>query len=249
MKTNRRMFLATLLGSLALGGCADDATGPKGFATEELTAALTITPDHFHILETEGTFSVAVTDPDGAAVTDFEVLRLERRVVGGTSWSGLELSLQGDLYVGKYVFETSGNYEMRLTGMRESDDELVVLFTAETPLSVVRAHGDVGGRRLEVENTPGHIHGGDHSTISFWVMETQRNPQGVRPPVPGLAPTIWIEVNGVRTSYAAGEAQPGVYTATHRFMIVGGAWVGIRLRGTDGQQHEWSVPVQVHQPH
>jgi hypothetical protein len=238
-----------LLGTLALAACQDDATGPKGFATEELDAALTITPDHFHIYETEGEFSVAVTDPSGAAVTDFEVLRLERRLVGATSWSGLELTREGDLYVGRDTFEASGSYELRVTGLREADEELVVLYSAAEPLGVVRAHADVGGRRLELENFPGHIHAGDESAMTFWVMETQRNPQGVRPPVPGLAPTIWVEVNGTRTSYAATESQPGVYAATHRFTAVGAALVGIGFQGTDGQHHEWSVEIDVHQPH
>jgi hypothetical protein len=80
-------------------------------------------------------------------------------------------------------------------------------------------------------------------------METQRNPQGIRPPVPGLAPTVWVDVNGLRTNYAATETQPGVYAATHRFTTVGAALVGLRFRGADNQEHSWSLPIVVHQPH
>jgi hypothetical protein len=80
-------------------------------------------------------------------------------------------------------------------------------------------------------------------------METQRNAQGVRPPVTGLAPTIWVEVNGVRGNYPATEGQPGVYTAAHRFGSAGGAHVGLRFRGSDGQEQSWSLEIDVHQPH
>ena len=247
-KTRRRLPL-TLLATLLLAACDGGSTSPEGFATGELDAALAIAPDHFHIYETAGTFTVAVTDPDGAAVTDFELLRLERRLVGETAWSGLELALEGDVYVGRYTFETSGSYELRVTGLREADEELVVLLTAAAPLSVVRAHADVGGRRLELENVPGHIHAGDQSAVTFWVMDPQRDPQGARPPITGLAPTVWVEVGGPRASYPAQEPQPGVYAATHRFTTAGPAVVGLRFRGTDGLDHEWSMAIEVHPPH
>jgi hypothetical protein len=250
MTTMSQRFLPMLaLGALTLAACEGDGTGPDGFATDELTTALAIAPDHFHIYETEGTFSVAVTDPDGEPVTDFEVMRLERRVVGTLSWSALELVLDGDLYVGKYTFEASGNYELRVSGMRSADEGLLVLYEADTPLSVVRAHADLGGRRLELENIPGHIHAGDQSQVTFWIMDPQRNGQGIRPPITGLATTIWVEVNGVRTNYATLDWDPGVYAATHRFTAVGSAFVGIRFLGSDGQEHEWSMEIEVHPPH
>ena len=245
----RRALAAPLALSLALAACSD-STGPAGgFATDEMAAALAVTPDHFHTLETTGTFTVAVTDPDGEPVTDFELLRLERRRAGAADWSALELARQGDVFVGTYVFEVSGDYQLRVTGIRPSDDELVVLYEADAPLSVVRAHAEVGGRRLELENVPGHIHAGEESAVTFWVTEPQRNAEGVRPPVTGLTPTIWVETGGTRTPYAAQETAPGVYAATHLFATVGTPTVGITVLGTDGQQHEWSVPIRVHAPH
>jgi hypothetical protein len=253
MTTRSKSFLPLLaLGSLALAGCDPGSTGPE-FATGELSAELAITPDHFHIYETEGMFTVAVTDPDGQAVTDFVLVRLEGRRVGTSLWGDaldLNLELEGDLYVGTHVFEESGNYELRVTGLRESDPGLFVLYQAEAPLAVVRPHADVGGRRLELEASPGHVHAGDQSEVIFWIMDPQPNGQGVRPPITGLEPTIWVEVNGVRTSYATAEwDQPGFYSTGHRFTVVGPTRVGITFLGADGQQHEWSMEIEVHPPH
>jgi hypothetical protein len=77
-----------------------DSTGP-GFATDELTTELAITPGHVHAFQTTVTFTVAVVDPDGNAVTDFDVLQVERRKVGAATFSVMEATLVGEFYVGR----------------------------------------------------------------------------------------------------------------------------------------------------
>jgi len=70
--------------------------------------------DHVHTLGEGVTFTVAVTDHDGAPATDFETVALERRLEGDEAWRQIDLELVGDVYRGTYVFVTSGRW--RATG-------------------------------------------------------------------------------------------------------------------------------------
>lgn len=223
----------------------DDTTDPDVFATDELTTELAITPDHVHAFETLVTFTVSVTDPNGNPVTDFDVLQVERRLVGAATFSTMEAALDGDFYVVARKFEASGDYDIRVTGLRPSDTDLVVLHEETTPLHTVRPHGEAGGYRIELEPTPGHIHEGDASTIQFWVKD-----ETTSAPISNLMPFIFVDepVTGV-SEYGAVEGAGGLYTAVHTFTDAGETDVGIRFTGTDAQQHEWSLPIEIHAAH
>ena len=243
---SRGVLLATLV-ALSAGACSD-GTGP-GFTTADLTAELAVTPHHVHAYQTTVTFTVAVSDPDGNAVTDFDVVQVERRAAGGTgSWSVLEAVAAGDFYSVDYIFENSGDYDLRVTGLRPGDSDLTVMFESETPLEVVHAHEDLGGYKVEFQPNPGHIHEGNTSTIQFWILDDTDDS-----PITGLTPEIFVvePVSG-ETALAATEGADGLYYADYTFNEVGDNEIGIRISAgdaLDGLGGEFTVPVEVHEPH
>lgn len=244
MTTRHVRALAVALLALT-AACAEDPIEPEGFATDELTTDLAITPDHVHIYETLVTFTVSVVDPDGAPVTDFEVVQVERRAVGGATWSVMEAALDGDFYVVDHTFEASGMYDIRVTGLRESDTDLVVLYEAPAPLEAVRVHEDVGGYHVELEPDPGHIHEGDSSDIRYWIVD-----EDTEVGITGLTPTIWVEESdGTTSEYAAAEGADGLYHASHAFSMAGTTVLGIRFIGSDQMEAEWSLEIEVHEAH
>ncbi|HSH74089.1 MAG TPA: hypothetical protein VLA09_00180 [Longimicrobiales bacterium] len=230
---------------LAVTACSDSTTEPRGYTTDELTTELAISPDHVHAFENEVTFTVSVVDPDGAAVTDFDVVQVERRLSGAANWSTMEATLQGDFYVVTHVFEASGEYDIRVTGLRPSDTQLVVLYEQATPLHAVRAHAEVGGYRVEGEPDPGHIHEGNTANVRFWILDDV-----TRDGITGLTPSISVvhSVAGT-TQYAASEGAGGLYEATHTFTEIGATSLTIEFIGTDQQTHEWTLEVEVHAAH
>ncbi|MGE0158365.1 MAG: hypothetical protein AB7T31_03070 [Gemmatimonadales bacterium] len=239
----RRLAVIGLL-SVAAAACEDDPTN-VGFTTDELTADLAITPDHVHAFETMVTFTVAVTDPNGDPVTDFDVLQVERRKAPATTFSVMEATLAGDFYVVDHIFEGSGDYDIRVTGLRPGDADLVVLHEEATQLHTVRPHAEEGGRRIELEPNPGHIHEGDTSDVQFWLLDPT-----TRVGITGLTPTIFLdEPTGGVTEYAATEGADGLYHASHMFTEAGATAFGIRFMGTDAVEHEWSLDIEVHHAH
>ena len=244
-------FALLTLAPLAFAAC-QDSTGPDGFGTEELTTELAVAPQHFHIWETEGTFTASVTDPDGNAVTDFEEIRLECQLAGSTTWGEIELTQDGDVYEGTYTFESSGDYQLRVMGLRESDDELKLLYTAPEVLEVVRAHGSMGGYMVSFESFPGHIHQGDASTLNFWFEAVHATaPAAAGPARHGAlaTPTILVGPNGSVASYTAQMPEEHHYTATHTFTTIGDVPVAVRFIGEDAQEHTYIVDIEVHAPH
>jgi hypothetical protein len=241
---NTWLRFSTVAALLVAAAC-EDGTGPNEFTTEDLIAELAITPDHVHAFETTVTFTVAVEDPDGNPVTDFDVLQVERRLEGAANFSVMETTLAGDFYSVEYTFERSGLNDIRVTGMRPGDASLVVLHEEPNQLEVVRPHGHAGGRNVELEPNPGHIHEGDTSDVQFWILDATTDAG-----ITGLTPTIFIDhaVAG-HTEMAAAEGTGGLYHASHVFAEPGETTLGIRFTGTDGNQHEWSLPIEVHHAH
>ena len=241
-----RSVSLTLVAALALAACGDDPIGPDGFTTDQLTTVLQVSPDHVHAFENVVTFTVSVTDPDGNAVTDFDVLQVERRITGsGDTFRTMEATLSGDFYEVEHVFEASGEYDIRVTGLRSTDTDLVVLHEAPSPLHAVRPHAEAGGYRVEFEPDPGHVHEGDTARIRFWV-EDETTGDGIT----GLDPEIFIDdgAGGV-TILTVTEGADGLYYVDHLFDEVGTFDVGIEYTGTDAAQHEWAVPLTVHEAH
>lgn len=237
------VLLAVLLLPLLLLACDDNPTAPS---PDELTVELTLSAEHVHILQTELTFTVEVRNSRGDPVTDFEALQVERRQEGSDTWRGIDLALQGSVYEGTYVFSSSGEYELRVIGARPGDAEAQVLYTAAELLSVVRAHGEAAGLRIEFETFPGHIHEGEAAAIRFWVMEPERNAQGERPPITGLTGEIHcLEAGGNEILHPIVEIEPGVYEAEHLFESAGGSHVGLHFTAPDASAAEADFDIEV----
>ena len=224
-------------GALFLGGCEANPTAPEH--SDELEVELTIEPGHVHILQTEVTYTVHVHDHHGESVTDFLALEVQRLAAGSDTWRGTDLELVGEEYVGTYMFSSSGDYQIRVAGQRPGESDLAVLYQHPEPLHAVRAHAEAGGYRVEFETFPGHIHTGNIASSRFWIMETERDADGVRPPIAGLTPQIFIaEADGSSAQYAAHEHAAGEYEADHEFAIAGDCQITVQFTGVDGQTAE-----------
>ncbi len=235
----RSMLPALALGAgvALLAGCEANPSGPEH--SDELTVEFSVEPGHVHILQTEVTYTVRVLDHHGEAVTDFVALEVQRLLEGGDTWRGTVLELVGDTYQATYTYSTSGEYQLRVAGQRPGDADLMVLHTAADPLHVVRAHAEAGGYRLEFETFPGHIHEGDEATVSFWILETERNAQGVRPPIGGVSTEMHIlEESGASFDYSPVESETGRYDVHHTFAEAGDCDFTIHFTGSDGQEAE-----------
>ncbi len=198
-----------------------------------------------HILS-ELVFTVSVTDHHGEFVTDFDTLRIERRAADSDTWRSTNLELQGTSYVGTYTFTSSGDYDIRVSGRRAHDTGMVVMQAMSEMLTAVRAHAEAGGYRIEFESFPGHLHQHDEATMKFWVMEIERNADGVRPAITGLTTEIHcLEADGSSESHAAAELTPGVYEADHTFESAGDFVAALHFTGTDGLEAEVEFTTHV----
>lgn len=228
---------AVLLGPLSLAACeSNPPLGPEGDHEHELFVELTLSSSHVHTLAPL-TFTVSVTDDHGDVVTDFEVLKVERLAVGSDTWRGTELTLNGTVYEGNYTFATSGEYMLRVVGMRHGETQESVLYEMAEAIHAVRAHVEAGGVRVEFESFPGHLHEGDVATMKFWIMEQERNDDGIRPLIPGIQATVVCnDAEGGVEEHVALEEADGIYIAEHLFDAVGDFGAEIRFPGLDGEE-------------
>lgn len=250
MRSHRQPGALALLVPLLLVGCESN---PTEVHDEELTVALTLSTDHVHILSPL-TFTAVVRDGHGDVVTDMDSLRVERKAVDSDTWrTAAELELSGTQYVGEYTFVSSGEYELRVLGMRagHAGVEEMMLSPALENVQAVPAHAEAGGIRIEFEAFPGHIHEGDAIEYKFWLMEPERDPvTNERPPIGGVAAEVHcVEPDGARESHAAVESETGVYTAGHTFVSAGDGSVEIHLIGLDGSPTEASFPLTIAHTH
>lgn len=237
------MSVAVLLAA----GCGENPQEPReDLAPEDLTVEFTVEPDHVHILQTEAAFRAAVRTQEGDAVTDFETLEVQRRLVSGDQWNGTEAHLHGSEFEAHHVFTTSGEYRLRVRAEHPGWDEAQVLHEADGTLEVARAHAEAGGYRVEFESFPGHVHQEDTATLRFWVTEQEEDDSGTRPPVEGLSPEIRVtEDGGQGSEHSAEETEAGVYEADHTFENAGDATIGLHFTGSDGNpaEAEFQLPV------
>lgn len=246
---NTRHWINALLVPVFLAACSSNPTVPveeeHEDATADLTVDLQLSSSHVHILS-ELTFTVNVTDHHGDFVTDFDTLRIERRAAGSDTWRSTSLELQGTSYVGTYTFASSGDYEIRVAGRRAHDTGMVVMHAMSEMLSAARAHAEAGGYRIEFESFPGHLHQHSEATMRFWIMETERNADGVRPAITGLTAEIHcLEADGATESHAAAELTAGVYETAHTFESVGDFVAALHFTGTDGLEAEAEFTTHV----
>jgi hypothetical protein len=231
-----------------LAGCESNPVVPTDEhedATADLSVDLTLSSSHVHILS-ELTFTVVVTDHHGDRVTDFDTLRVERRDVDTETWRAIDLTLGGTSYVGTYTFTSSGDYEIRVVGRRPHDTAMVHMHTMAELLQAVPAHAEAGGYRVEFETFPGHLHQHNTATARFWVMEVERDAQGVRPPITGLTAEIHcLEADGSTETHQASETSSGVYEADHTFDSVGDFVFELHFTGSDNNPAEVPFTVNV----
>lgn len=232
-----RTRLAILIGAFALAACeTNPPLGPAGDGPlDRLVIELTLSESHVHLL-TPITFTVAVTDAHGEPVTDFETLMVERLAAGTDTWRGTELTRNGAVYEAEYTFASSGAYMLRVAGKRPGDAEERVLHEMADPIHASRGHVVAGGRRVEFETFPGHLHEGEAATVKFWIMAPERDEAGERPAMPGLQATIVCnDAAGSMEEHAAVEESAGVYVAEHVFDAAGDFVARIEFPGIDGQ--------------
>lgn len=247
---SHRLIAFVLVAPVLLGSCENDPVTFVPEPAEEFSVQLDITPHHVHILQTEVTFTVTITDHHGQQVTDFETLQVERLLEGTETWRGTDLTLKGEVYTGTYTFTTSGDYHLRVAGTKHGQAEPVVLYEHPQHLHVVSAHTEAGGYRVEFESFPGHIHEGDTSTMRFWVMEVEKDEAGNRSPITGLASEIrCTEASGAEQEYETVESEGGVYEADHTFTEVGEAHIALHFTGADGQPAEAEFHLHVVHAH
>lgn len=227
-------------------GCKDNPV--EVHEDETLVATLTISDDHIHTLS-EITYTVEVRDHHGDLVTDLETVEVQRKAHEATEWRGTALTLQNNAYVGTYTFVSSGEYEIRVAGIPHGKTEMEVMYEMPEHLEVNRTHEVVATYRIEYENFPGHIHEGDTASVKFWVMESERNIDGIRPPVSGLAMHVHCDnADGTNEHHdTAIEESPGVYTIDHIFTGTGQATLGMHF--TAPNTTEIAADFHVHVAH
>lgn len=247
----QKRILAVVLAAaaFAVAGCGDDTAGPGH--NENLAFVITPSEAHAHTLDVI-TFTVAVTDDEGNAVTDFQQISLEYAPHDTENWRTITLTVAGGVYQGTQTFTTSGEYEVRVMGRRHTEDVLEEMHRMAEHLEVGRAHVGAGGYRVEYESFPGHIHEGDTSLVTFWVMEETADPvTGVRAPIGGLAPTGECAhesgTNHPLSSWT--ESATGTYEANHLFDEGGATELALFFTGSDGMPAEGRFQIHVSDVH
>ncbi len=249
MKTFSKYLMALVI--LLFMGCKDSPVevheddGP-------LTATLTLSSDHAHTLS-EITYTVQITDHHGDIVTDMEAVEVQRKGHGATEWRGTELTLNGNVYTGAYTFNSSGDYDIRVAGIRHAGTEMEVMHEMAEHMHVGRAHLESGAYRIEYENFPGHVHDGETATVKFFIFEAEKDAQGNRPPVTGLTDLHIHCTNPDGTAEhhdtTITEESPGVYVQDHTFMGGGEAIMGTHFTAPDQTQAEGQFHMHVAHGH
>lgn len=237
----RRLLPFLMLAALFIfAACAENPVAVEDEHDEEevLTITLTLSDDDIHTLS-DVTFSVTVLDQHGAAMMDFEALEVEQRLVGAEVWDAVEMHAEGSVFHGTNMFFTSGDYELRVSGMEPGHTDMEVLHEEHDPLHVGRAHAEIGDYRIEFETFPGHAHEGEATSVKFWVTKAEQS-------VGGLTAEIHCEdPDGVEEEHEAHEEVAGVYHAEHTFGEAGEAHMAIHFAGDDGAEVEadFHMPV------
>jgi hypothetical protein len=174
---------------------------------------------------------VGITDHDGIAVTDFELVALEHRPAGSTEWTAEALTLHEGHYATEVVFHSSGAHQMRVVAQSHGSDHGDVIHEG-TDVAVERVHMEVAGYRVEFETYPGRIHEGEQAEVKFWLSEAADGHQ-----MGGMMAEIHVEHHATASSmnYHADEHDMGVYEAMHTFAEHGETEVAIEF--DDGHGH------------
>lgn len=241
----KRLVLFPTLAVLALTACESNPTltDPRAL---QFTAELADV-GHAHTL-TDLTFAVTIRNGLGQVVSDFESVVLQRQA-GTGPWRDIALERQGPNWMGTYSFSSSGEYHLRVMALLHGATEpMEVPFDDHemSELHLARAHINIEGIRFEFESFPGHVHEGDEAVSRFWVMEAERDANGVRQPLSGFQGVIaCADPGGFLEEHAPVEVEPGVYEATHTWTEAGDARALFRFTSDDGHEHEAAFDFHV----
>lgn len=231
-------LIGAMVGCPADGGGGQEGSGEGSHDEEVLSAHVEATPVAASTLG-EVSFEVHIEDEGGHHVMDMAEVHLEVRAVGSDTWREIELTAMTDHYMGTRTFTSSGDYELRITGMEHMGHELEEMHLST--MTVARAHADIGLYHIQYENTPGHIHEGDTVTVSFWVALDDGGDLAT-----GLAAQIVVEESDAsETTVTAVEGDPGVYSADMTFAVAGDAHVSLQFTGSDSSPVEADFQVHV----
>ncbi len=245
-KLNSIIMITALVFGLTACGIFDSGSddGP-------LTAELNISTGHIHTLS-EITYTVLVKNQHGVIVTDMETVEVQRKAHGETDWSGTELTLSGEIYTGTYTFNSSGEYDVRVAGIRHGGSEMEVMHEMDDHMHVGRTHEVVGNYRIEYEHFPGHVHEGENATVKFWVYDNEEDADGNRPPATGLLDVHIHCSNPDGTTEHHTEVtveSEGVYVDEHTFSGAGKARMGIHFTAPDNSEIEAEFHLHVAHGH
>lgn len=232
--------IAAAVGLLVFWGCQDSPTQ----VPDSGTLSVSVAPDQVQTLSETSFHASYMNDSGGMMMGGLQMMQMEYRLEGTDTWMPVEMFPDTDGYDGTCIFTTSGDYEIRATGMMHGSDHMDDMYHMGDPLHVWRAHQDAGGYRVEFECFPGSVHTGATSTLRFWV--SQPGSGGSRVPVTGFDPTIRITESGQPSATAtATEMEPGVYAYEHHFEHAGSCEVAFLFRGMDGSDAEavFHMPV------
>lgn len=236
----RRAALYGVMMLLLILGLA--ACPPPAHVEEALTAEVVVETQTIRTLDAI-VIEVHVEDADGHHHTDMTELHLEVRLVGSDTWTEITLTVDGEHYSGTTTFTSSGDYEIRVTGMAHSGHEMEEMFSGS--MLVERAHADVGLYHIQYESDPGHIHEGDPAILNFWIALDDSGD-----PVLGLAAEIFAEDSlGAIATVNAAEGEGGLYWAEITFSEAGSGHAGIRFTAPDNSPIEADFHIDVAHGH
>jgi hypothetical protein len=222
-------------------GCVPVTDGGGVHEEEALSANVHTTSAELKTLE-EVTFEVEILDEMGHHMMDMAAVSLEVRAVGG-EWREIELIPMGDHYVGLRTFSSSGDYEIRVSGMTHAGHAMEEMHMMTIHMD--RAHVDAGPFHVEYESDPGHVHGGDEAMLMFWVALADGGAAAT-----GMSPLIVVEESdGHLTELDAEEVEAGVYQAPMQFADSGETHVSIVLVDETGAEFEADFHFHVSAPH
>jgi hypothetical protein len=240
LKWRRTSLLFTPLAFL-LCGC-DDSAGP---GSDVLFVDLQVAPGHIHSFESNVTFTVAVSDPEGREIRDFTVMRAEIGVAGAEQWTKqIPLLFDGTVYTGSAKLTAAGSFDARVVAQRPDQSEPVEIHRLSEPLEAVRPHFDAGGYRVEFETDTGEYPvQGEPVVFRFLIMEDTPSP---RQPIAGLVGVTIRCTQGAEVEvHDAVESPAGTYTAGHTFDAAHEATAQVEFTGSGGLPAVVQIPLQV----
>ncbi len=244
MQRSSTFTLAVLLANaVLLSACGANPTFPD--LGQNLHAELEFEATELATLTTIEVEVIVHSDEPGA-FTDLSTISVEVRLEGETEWEVTELARHEDHFSADMMFFSSGEYEARVTAQVTGSTDVLTLYQTAERMHVERIHQEVGDYIVEFETYPGHLHEGQITEVTFWVLEAGADGHAHGHAIGGLAPEIvCTDANGTVEEHAAHEHETGEYGAEHTFLEAGTAHFELHFTDAMGMDRhaEFSAPV------